>query len=459
MNMSSENKAHFEAEKKTIHLILTGIGDEIYSTIDAFQTAQEMWEAIERKPKRVKHSAYHKEKMFLCKQAKQEVNEKELEAHYSYMAKIKKVPTVDTGTNSEPVEQNDQNDVESDDEHVVLANLIANLKLDNEKESNVFQKEREQYFEIQDLKAQLQDKKIAISELKKLSEKSKGKSMDTKFDKPSVVQQPNAQRIPKPSVLGKPAPFSNSLERIYFSKTKSVLKTNVSEVLSKPVTAQTLPQTARQAFAPILRYGYLVQGNVMINKVYNLEGLNHNLFSVGQFCDANLEVAFKKSTCFVRDLQGNDLLIDVHVPSQQELDLLFGPLYDEVFNAGSNPQDKQPTMNIQPTSAPSTPTYVHAEENNDNQAKEDHITDDEFTNTFCAPAQEVTESSSHNIEHVHGNPSRLVQTRRQLATDPEMCMFALTVSTVELKNIKEAMADSAWIEAMQEELHQFDRLQ
>ncbi|GJS98604.1 retrovirus-related pol polyprotein from transposon TNT 1-94 [Tanacetum coccineum] len=46
-----------------------------------------------------------------------------------------------------------------------------------------------------------------------------------------------------------------------------------------------------------------------------------------------------------------------------------------------------------------------------------------------------------------------------LATDPEMCMFALTVSIVEPKNIKEAMADSAWIEAMQEELHQFDRLQ
>nr|GEU99274.1 hypothetical protein [Tanacetum cinerariifolium] len=52
-----------------------------------------------------------------------------------------------------------------------------------------------------------------------------------------------------------------------------------------------------------------------------------------------------------------------------------------------------------------------------------------------------------------------VQIRRQLATDLEMCMFALTVSTTELKNIKEAMANSAWIEAMQEELHQFDRLQ
>ncbi|GKA23460.1 hypothetical protein Tco_0709422 [Tanacetum coccineum] len=115
-----------------------------------------------------------------------------------------------------------------------------------EKVSNVFLKEREQYFEIQDLKAQLQDKNIAISELKKLIEKCKGKSVETKFDKPSVVRQPNAQRIPKPSVLGKPTPFSDSLERKSVSKTKSVPKTHVSEGLSKPVTTQILPQTARQ---------------------------------------------------------------------------------------------------------------------------------------------------------------------------------------------------------------------
>ncbi|GJU19395.1 retrovirus-related pol polyprotein from transposon TNT 1-94 [Tanacetum coccineum] len=62
------------------------------------------------------------------------------------------------------------------------------------------------------------------------------------------------------------------------------------------------------------------------------------------------------------------------------------------------------------------------------------------------------------LKQVRGNPTTAVLTRRQLATDPEMCMFALTVSIVEPKNIKEAMADSAWIEAMQDELHQFDRL-
>nr|GEW83036.1 hypothetical protein [Tanacetum cinerariifolium] len=368
-----------------------------------------------KKPKRVKDSAYHKEKMLLCKQAEQgvplqaeqydwladtdeEVDEQELEAHYSYMAKIQDVPIADSGTYSEPVEQvqnevgynvfanhlqhseqsesvsntclvetddsnvtpdspdmceddiqNEQNDVESDDERVAPANLIANLKLDvdenkkiqkqlkkanttlaqelkeckailaetskspgesisvrdsclvalqtkqaefekykafndhtvdydklerklNEapgqlahkdtvireglktkayelsvvkekhkelikqslltkshyealvkqktKASNGFRKEHEQYIEIQDLKAKLQDKNNAISELKKLIKKGKGKYVDTKFDRPSVVRQPNAQQIPKPSVL---------------------------EGLSKPVTAQTLPQIAKKA--------------------------------------------------------------------------------------------------------------------------------------------------------------------------------------------------------------------
>nr|GEW82844.1 integrase, catalytic region, zinc finger, CCHC-type, peptidase aspartic, catalytic [Tanacetum cinerariifolium] len=60
--------------------------------------------------------------------------------------------------------------------------------------------------------------------------------------------------------------------------------------------------------APILGNGDLVQGAVMIKRVYYVEGLNHNLFSVGQFCDADLEVAFRNSTCYIRGLKRNDLL-------------------------------------------------------------------------------------------------------------------------------------------------------
>ncbi|GJY22512.1 retrovirus-related pol polyprotein from transposon TNT 1-94 [Tanacetum coccineum] len=50
-------------------------------------------------------------------------------------------------------------------------------------------------------------------------------------------------------------------------------------------------------FALILGYGDLVQGNIMIKRVYYVEGLNHNIFLVGQFCDADFEVAFRKLTC------------------------------------------------------------------------------------------------------------------------------------------------------------------
>nr|GEV56086.1 integrase, catalytic region, zinc finger, CCHC-type, peptidase aspartic, catalytic [Tanacetum cinerariifolium] len=57
-----------------------------------------------------------------------------------------------------------------------------------------------------------------------------------------------------------------------------------------------------------LGYGDLVQGSVTIKRVYYVKGLNHNLFSVGQFYDADLEVAFWKSTCYIRDLKGHDLL-------------------------------------------------------------------------------------------------------------------------------------------------------
>nr|GFA06556.1 retrovirus-related Pol polyprotein from transposon TNT 1-94 [Tanacetum cinerariifolium] len=108
-----------------------------------------------------------------------------------------------------------------------------------------------------------------------------------------------------------------------------------------------------------------------------------------------------------------------YVPSQQELDLLFGPLYDEFFNAGSTTQDKQPTTNIQPTSAPFTPTYVHAEENTDDQKK--------------------------NTYQMMNLPILSVHRHKKLLSLPHTTL--------------EAMADSTWIEAMQEELHQFDRLQ
>nr|GEW81233.1 hypothetical protein [Tanacetum cinerariifolium] len=226
-------------------------------------------------------------------------------------------------------------------------------------------------------------------------------------------------------------------------------------------------------FALILGYRDLVQGNIKIGRVYYIEGLKQYLFSVGQFCDADFEIAFRKSTCFVRGLQENDLLnvsptqawlwhqrlahlnfdyinmlskkdvviglpklkyvkdqlcysyeasdyensnpapqqqivsplADATAPSQQELDLLFSPLYNEYFTAGtssvnksssptknSKQQDTPPTMNVQSSTELTTPTKVNAEENNDNQAVDTQFQQDEFINPFYTPIREVTET-------------------------------------------------------------------
>nr|GEW17853.1 hypothetical protein [Tanacetum cinerariifolium] len=765
MNMSPENKAHFQAEKEAIHLILTRIRDEIYSTIDACQTAQEMWEAIKRlqqgeslntqdkqfdccydarqciissttlvrmvkaqrdkdmqknlaliakyfkkiyqptnnnlrnysnsrnknvdttprKPKRVKDSAYHKEKMLLCKQAEQgvplqaeqydwladtdeEIDEQELEAHYSYMVKIQEVPTVDLGTNSEPLEQiqndarynvfandlqhseqsesisntclvemddsnvipdspdmceddiqNDQNDVESDDERVALANLIANLKLNVDenkktqkqlkkanitlaqelkecktilmKTSNALresisvrdsclvalqnkQTEFEKYKAFNDRTVDYDKLELKLNEaLGQLAQKDIEikEGLKTKAYEISMVKEKHDELI-KQSLLTK-----SHYEGLVKQKTKAIhmMAPTVSTYNGRPTFAN--PRYLKQAQSKIpcvyaFSYDQSTHANRLIpdgeetlaleresrsklnkdlvrpydyttfNSLYEIfkpptqefeiqlahaneikkkinrgsdlytislqeltsstplclmdkasptqawlwhQRLSHlnfdyiNLLSkkdvvIGlpklkyvkdQLC-SSCELSKAKISSFkskavpsskgrlnllhmnlcgpmrVSSINGTKyimvivddysrytwtLFLHAHVRSQQELDLLFGPLYDEFFNASSNPKDTQHITNIQPTLALSTPTYVHAEENNDDQAEEDHLPDDEFTNPFCAPTHEVVESSSHNIEQVHGNPSRLVQTRRQLAIDPKMYVFALTV--------------------------------
>nr|GEU90000.1 hypothetical protein [Tanacetum cinerariifolium] len=234
------------------------------------------------------------------------------------------------------------------------------------------------------LKAQLQDKGIAISELKKLIEKLKGKSVETKFEKSSIIRQPNAFKSQRPSILGKPTIFSDSLERKDCSKSnlnaktsnvnfacvtcgkyvlndkhdmcvlkslngvnsrtkmpmvvpistrepKRIVNQSVAKPLRKTVASESTNQKPRHTtrklyelvsklikiilfifdsgcskhmtrnlklltnfvekflgtvkfrndqIATILGYGDLGQGAVTIKRVYYVEGLNHNLFSV-----------------------------------------------------------------------------------------------------------------------------------------------------------------------------------
>ncbi|GKE17342.1 retrovirus-related pol polyprotein from transposon TNT 1-94 [Tanacetum coccineum] len=74
------------------------------------------------------------------------------------------------------------------------------------------------------------------------------------------------------------------------------------------VPSSSLDECRNDHVAKILGYGDYQIGNAMISRVYYVEGLGHNLFSVGQFCYSNLEVAFRQHACFIRNLKGVDLL-------------------------------------------------------------------------------------------------------------------------------------------------------
>nr|GEW47812.1 retrovirus-related Pol polyprotein from transposon TNT 1-94 [Tanacetum cinerariifolium] len=272
-----------------------------------------------RKPKRVKDSAYHKEKMLLCNQVEQgvplqaeqydwladrdeEVDEQELEAHYSYIAKIQEVPNAtqapilsqwnrnvipDSPDMCEDDIQNDQNDVESDDERVALANLIANSKLDVD-ENKKIQKQLKKA--NTSLAQELKECKAILAETNALAE----------------LQCMYLHKVKECDCLAQ-----KIVQLILFIVDSRCTKHMTGNLKLLCNFVEKLLGTVRfdnDQFATILGYGDLVQGNVTINRVYYVEGLNHNLFSFGQFYDADLEVAFRKSTCFVRDLQGNDLL-------------------------------------------------------------------------------------------------------------------------------------------------------
>ncbi|GJT16664.1 hypothetical protein Tco_0875370 [Tanacetum coccineum] len=308
-----------------------------------------------QKPKRVKDAAYHKEKMLLCKQEEagvqlnaeqadwkddtdDESEEQELEAHYMYMAQLQEV-TPDSVDTSGPI---------FDDEPM---HKVQN----NNDNYNVFAMENEhpeQPESSNGIYLGEQGKPAIFSDSLAKKDFSKSKTVTKQnvsndFSKPVTAQilpqnrtrQPMAVPVrttePKHDVnksvatsirhgqVGWYPKYTPSGYKWKLSLKKEMLNQNVSmpsrekhlELLyfvkiRTPRKFLGTGQVGTDQIAPILGYGDLVQGNDYFKRVYYVEGLNHNLFSVGQFCDADLEVAFRKSTCYIRDLKGNDLLTD-----------------------------------------------------------------------------------------------------------------------------------------------------
>nr|GEU63744.1 hypothetical protein [Tanacetum cinerariifolium] len=106
---------------------------------------------------------------------------------------------------------------------------------------------------------------------------------------------------------------SNGLSSIGVDNTKTRRpqprsNTKNDRVLSASKSSRRTVRFGNDHVATILGFGDLQWGNILITKVYFVEGLGHNLFSVRQFCDSDLEVAFRRNACFIINLEGVDLL-------------------------------------------------------------------------------------------------------------------------------------------------------
>ncbi|GKB73676.1 retrovirus-related pol polyprotein from transposon TNT 1-94 [Tanacetum coccineum] len=196
----------------------------------------------------------------------------------------------------------------------------------------------------------------------------------------------------------------------------------------------------------------------------------------------------------------------MNTPSKEDLDNLFGPMFEEYFktknydttiNSAAQPtqihEESPSTSSIIVDEHEAPPIVTTSDEKTspislsgvDEFNQEDSVDFDgnsQFV-SYNPPSREEIKSSTtalepsnvhnfhqvqpsthiwtkdHPLDQVIGDPSKPVMTRQRLHTDFEVCMYALTVSTIELKNIKEAVADHSWIESMQDELNQFERLQ
>nr|GEV60920.1 hypothetical protein [Tanacetum cinerariifolium] len=136
-------------------------------------------------------------------------------------------------------------------------------------------------------------------------------------------------RIATPTIVppGEPIPIVNSMDKpvvtlVYTRKPKAANKkvpnklepnnswgSSSSNVPSLLLNCR-VSKSSSGTWTSIMGYGDYQIRNVTISWVYYVEGLGDNLFSIGQFCDSDLEVAFRQHTCFIHNLDGVDLLTD-----------------------------------------------------------------------------------------------------------------------------------------------------
>nr|GEX65623.1 Gag-Pol polyprotein [Tanacetum cinerariifolium] len=142
--------------------------------------------------------------------------------------------------------------------------------------------------------------------------------------------------------------------------------------------------------------------------------------------------------------------ITMQQPTEGELDLLFEAMYDDYI--GGQPSATAKLFRLLKN------LKFDVDEPNPNAMVDANTFVNPFANSSTSSTASSSSQNDHPLEQVIGEPSRPVLTRNQLRSDVDMCMYALTMSTMEPKNVNEAMTDPTWIDSMQEELLQFKRL-
>ncbi|GJU19795.1 hypothetical protein Tco_1153137 [Tanacetum coccineum] len=193
--------------------------------------------------------------------------------------------------------------------------------------------------------------------------------------------------------------------------------------------------------AKILGYGDYQIGNITISKVYYVEGLGHNLFSVWQFCDSNLEVAFRQHTCFINNLEGVDLLTGSRGNNLYTLSLgdmmasspicLLSKASKTKFWLGTN---DHLCFAYAMGKSKKKPRKPKSEDTNQEKLYLLHM-------DLCGPHMDLY------------GPMRVLHEQALF------CYYKHSLTAFEPKNEKDALTQACWIEAMQEELNEFECLE
>ncbi|GJR44981.1 retrovirus-related pol polyprotein from transposon TNT 1-94 [Tanacetum coccineum] len=142
-------------------------------------------------------------------------------------------------------------------------------------------------------------------------------------------------------------------------------------------------------------------------------------------------------------------------PTNKELEILFQPMFDEYLEP---PHVERP---VSPAPAVPVPVNSVAESTSMEDNPLTPVDNDPFVNVFALePSSEASSSGDdHPLDNVIGNSSQPLSIRKQLATDALWCLFNSVLLKVKPKNFKSAITEDCWFQAMQDEIHEFDRLQ